>query len=487
MTNILTFIIIIEAMVDTSMFKSIKAVIFDLDGVLVDSRNLHYVALNKALEEIDAKYIISVEEHLAKYDGLPTSTKLRLLTKERGLSPGFYHQVWQRKQDMTIDLIKECIKPCPRLTAILQDLTNRGYKLFCCSNSIYMTLHEMLKALDVFQFFEKVYSNEDVSATKPHPMIYLKCLVENGLAPCQAVIVEDSPIGRVAATLSGAHVCPVANPDAVTLDKINKHINEAYIKNSNMIIDTKWNADIQVVIPMAGLGSRFSVEGWVEPKPLIPVLGQPMIKWVVDNMNVHGAKFIFVVRREHLEDERWDLKNVLEGIAPGCSIVVTDAVTQGPACTVLLADEAGMLDSKKPLLIANSDQWLEWDANAFLYQAQNVDGCISVFHQPDPNDTKWSYAAVDEFGLVKRVEEKVVISDIATTGVYYWSSAGDFVKYAREMIDKDIRVNGEFYVCPVYNEAIKAGKKIKVVQCSKMWGLGVPKDLQTFIAAKASE
>jgi len=123
---------------------------------------------------------------------------------------------------------------------------------------------------------------------------------------------------------------------------------------------------------------------------------------------------------------------------------------------------------------------LEWDPNAFLYQAQSVDGCISVFHQPDKNDTKWSYAKVDDNGFVERVEEKVVISNIATTGIYYWSKAGDFVRYAKEMISMDIRVNGEFYVCPVYNQAIKDGKKIKVVTCTKMWGLGVPTDLEVF-------
>ena len=246
------------------------------------------------------------------------------------------------------------------------------------------------------------------------------------------------------------------------------------MKNENMQIDTRWNADIQVVIPMAGLGSRFAVKGYKEPKPLIPIDGKPMIQWVVNNMNVVGAKFIFIVRKDFYED----VKPTLEEIAPGCKLVIVDKVTEGPACSVLLARD--LLNPDKPLLIANSDQWLEWDANAFLYQSQTVDGSISVFHQPDANDTKWSYARLNEHGMVECVKEKEVISDLATTGVYYWSRAGDYMKYAEQMIAANERVNGEFYVCPVYNWAIKDGKTIKVIKCKKMWGLGVPEDLDIF-------
>jgi len=459
---------------DFIKYQSIKAIIFDLDGVLVDSRHLHYEALNRALAEVNPDYMISVEEHLAKYDGLPTNKKLTMLTHEKGLPTGFHTDIWKRKQDLTIDLISECIKPCEHQQKVLNELKDMGYKLFCASNSISLTLTEMLKALKIYDLFERIYSNEDVVHPKPHPMIYMKCCYDNGLIPCQTLIVEDSPIGRVAASLSGCHVCPVACPSSVTLDHIYSHIKIAEMKNKKMEIDTRWNADIQVVIPMAGLGSRFAVKGFKEPKPLIPIDGKPMIQWVVQNMNIVGAKFIFVVRGDFYED----VKDTLEKIAPCCRIVIADKVTDGPACSVLLARE--LLDEEKPLLIANSDQWLEWDANAFLYQSQTADGSISVFHQPDATDKKWSYARLDSNGMVDCVKEKEVISDLATTGIYYWSKAGDFIKYAKQMMDANERVNGEFYVCPVYNWAIRDGKNIKVVKCKKMWGLGVPEDLERF-------
>jgi dTDP-glucose pyrophosphorylase len=105
-----------------------------------------------------------------------------------------------------------------------------------------------------------------------------------------------------------------------------------------------------------------------------------------------------------------------------------------------------------------------------------------VFRQPNANDKKWSYARLGENGLVVEVQEKIPISDIATTGIYYWTKAGDFVKYAKQMIVANLRVNNEFYVCPVYNEAIQDGKRIKVSFCRKMWGLGIPSDLEHFVS-----
>lgn len=460
-------------------WTTIQAIIFDLDGVLVDSRDIHYTALNKALAEIDASYVISIEEHLAKYDGLPTLKKLQLLTQEKGLDPSLYDKIWKEKQDVTVSVLEELITPNLPLRKLLIELKNKGYQLYCCSNSIYKTLYVTLYRLDILDLFEKVYSNDMVFHPKPHPQIYLTCLSENGLVPVQTLIIEDSPIGKTAATLSGAHVCPVSSPEQVTLKHLQTYLNIGQDKNKYMKMDTRWSSSIQVVIPMAGLGSRFSMVGYEHPKPLIHIHGKPMIKWVIDNLNLSGARYIFIVRKEHIDHPKWMLKEMLEKYVPGCTIVVTDSLTEGPACSVLLAEHE--LDPTIPLLIANSDQFLEWDANAFLYESKNVDGCISIFEQNDPNDKKWSYVKINETGMVTDVREKEPISTNASTGIYYWTKAGDFIKYTKQMIAKNIRVNNEFYVCPVYNEAILDGKKIKVSKCKKMWGLGVPADLDHFI------
>jgi dTDP-glucose pyrophosphorylase len=132
-------------------------------------------------------------------------------------------------------------------------------------------------------------------------------------------------------------------------------------------------------------------------------------------------------------------------------------------------------------MIVYSDLFVVWDVKAFMNQMisdKTMDAGISTFSD---SQTKWSFAQLDDKGYVTRVAEKEPISNIATTGIYYWKHGSDFVKYANQMIDKDIRVNGEFYVCPVFNEAIQDGKLIKTSMVDKMWGLGTPEDLKYYL------
>jgi dTDP-glucose pyrophosphorylase len=170
---------------------------------------------------------------------------------------------------------------------------------------------------------------------------------------------------------------------------------------------------------------------------------------------------------------------LLNLITPGCKIVEVDGLTQGAACTALLAKE--FIDNDAPLFFANSDQFVEWDSNEFMYKMNetNADGGIVTFKAIHP---KWSFAKVNPLtGLVEEVAEKNPISDDATVGYYYWKHGSDFVKYAEQMIEKDIRVNNEFYVCPVFNQAIEDAKEIRTFNVSKMWGLGTPEDLKFYL------
>ena len=225
---------------------------------------------------------------------------------------------------------------------------------------------------------------------------------------------------------------------------------------------------------MAGAGSRFATMGYTFPKPLIEVRGKPMIQVVVENLNVE-ANFTFIVQKEHYD--KYNLKYLLNLIAPNCQIVQVDGVTQGAACTTLLAKE--FINNDNPLVMANSDQYVEWNSNNVMYsfQADEIDGGILTFKATHP---KWSYAKLDDNGFVSEVAEKKPISDNATVGIYYWKRGSDYVKYAEQMIEKNIRTNGEFYVCPVFNEAILEKKRIKVAHVDNMWGLGTPEDLNYF-------
>jgi dTDP-glucose pyrophosphorylase len=232
---------------------------------------------------------------------------------------------------------------------------------------------------------------------------------------------------------------------------------------------------MDVLIPMAGAGSRFEKAGYTFPKPLIEVNNKPMIQVVTENLNI-DARHIYIVQKSHYE--KYNLKHLLNLITPGCEIVQVDGVTEGAACTTLLAKE--FINNDEPLLIANSDQFVEWDSNEFMYSmmADEIDGGILSFTATHP---KWSFAKLDNDGYVSEVAEKKPISNIATVGIYYWSKGSDYVRYGEQMIEKDLRINNEFYVCPIYNEAIEDGKKIKTFHTKKMWGLGTPEDLNKFL------
>jgi dTDP-glucose pyrophosphorylase len=239
---------------------------------------------------------------------------------------------------------------------------------------------------------------------------------------------------------------------------------------------TPWiSKELNVLIPMAGLGSRFSQAGYSFPKPLIEVNGQPMIQRVVENLNIE-ANYIFLVQEEHFD--KYNLNQVLNLIKPECKIIKISGHTEGAAVTALYAKQ--FIDNDNPLLIANSDQLIEWDSGECLYAfgADTLDGGILTFKSTHP---KWSYAALGEDGFVTEVAEKKPISQNATVGIYYWAHGSDFVKYAEEMIVKNIRTNNEFYICPVFNQAIADKKKIRVKEVKKMWGIGTPEDLNTFL------
>jgi len=450
----------------------IKIIAFDLDGVLIKSKETHYIALNKALEEVGKSYVISPAQHVQDYDGLPTRKKLEKLSVERGLNRDLHEQIWCRKQELTFDVIKETVKPNKYLCSVFAELTRAGYRIYVASNAIRQTVKLYLLRLNLMEYVYDFVSNEDVVHSKPHPEMYINIIHKEKILPSEMMIVEDSHVGLRAAANSGAHVCRVKDPDDVTLEKLEHNLK----KFDDIKPNIKWEGSgMQVLIPMAGAGSRFAKAGYTFPKPLIEVHGKTMIQTVVDNLKIN-AHYIYLVRKEHYD--QYNLAHMLKMITPECTIVIVDKLTEGAACTTLLAKEH--INNDMPLLIANSDQFVEWDSVEFMYSmsAGNIDGGMLTFESVHP---KWSYVKLDDKGYICDLKEKQVISNIATVGIYHWSKGSDYVKYAEQMIKKDIRVNGEFYVAPVYNEAIADGKKFRPYNVDKMWGLGTPEDLNYFL------
>ncbi|ASL48455.1 Bifunctional protein GlmU [Burkholderia sp. AD24] len=243
---------------------------------------------------------------------------------------------------------------------------------------------------------------------------------------------------------------------------------------------------LNIVIPMAGAGSRFAKAGYTDPKPLIRVHDVPMIRLVIENLRPSEAhRFIFICQAEHIAD--YGLTALLEAWAPGCKIVALNGLTEGAACTVLAAKE--LVDSDDALMIANSDQYVDVSVDTYLehLSKHDLDGLIMTMTADDP---KWSFVGFDAQGKVSRVVEKEVISHEATVGIYNFRRGRDFVRAAESMITKDLRVNGEFYVAPTYNQLIDEGQLIGVHNVGSvgagMYGLGIPADLDAFLAHPVS-
>ena len=238
---------------------------------------------------------------------------------------------------------------------------------------------------------------------------------------------------------------------------------------------------INIVLPIAGRGSRFVQAGYALPKPLIPVNGRPMIELVTENVRPNQPhQFIYLCLQEHLDET--DMQSVLRRVSPGCEIVPVRQVTEGAACTVLLARD--FIDNDVPLMLANSDQYVDIAIDDYLAAMESppADGLIMTFHSDHP---KWSYVRFDASGKVAEVVEKKVVSNEATVGIYNFRQGADFVRAADQMIAANLRVNGEFYVAPAYNQLIAAGRRLAVHNIGRegagMHGLGVPADLEAFL------
>lgn len=446
-----------------------KLIVFDLDGVLVDSKTIHFSSLNHALKNVNSEYVISNKEQEQIYEGLPTKEKLKLLSKYKGLEEKYYDQIWKDKQ-FTTSLHFKNLSLDAELFYFFQHIKKQGIKIAVASNSIRSSVDQCLTSLGIISLVDYTISNEDVQFCKPHPEMYWKAMSYFGTLPQKTVIFEDSFVGKLAATDSNSKLIQVTNRSDLSLEKINQAI-EYLNKNNDVWTDYSLN----ILIPMAGAGSRFLDAGYAFPKPLIDIDGMPMIQAVVKSLGIN-ATYTYIVQQEHFE--KYNLEYLLNAITPNCNIIQISEITEGAAITCLLAKD--YINNDNPLIIANSDQIIKWNSKNFLYDlySKNADGAIAIFKSSHP---KWSYAKTNNDGLVLEVAEKKPISDNATVGIYYWKHGSDFVKYANQMIDKNIRTNNEFYVCPIFNQAIQDEKKIYALPVEEMWGVGTPEDLNYYL------
>ena len=440
----------------------IRGILFDLDGVLVNAKDWHYDALNQALEDAGYKPI-QKDEHLKRFDGLPTKIKLQMLADDNRIpnNEQLFQQIYDYKQEVVHYIINKRCKENIRLKFVLSAL-NEDYIIACCSNAIRKSVMSMLELTGIDGYFDLILSNEDVNNAKPHPEMYLTAMEKLGLEPNECLIVEDNEKGFRSAIASGGKLLKVACSDDVKLQTIR----DAICANQELV---------NIVIPMAGDGSRFRQEGYTNPKPFIPVNGVPMIKRVIDSLDIPNRRLIFIIRDEHYDEYIDQLKPLMGDN----SIVITANKTEGAACTVLHARH--IIDNNDPLLIVNSDQFIYANLEEFI----KGDSSILTFFD-DSGSKKWSYAQVVD-GIVVSTREKVPISNFATVGAYFFKRGRYFVDAATDMIVANDRHNNEFYVCPVYNYMIKKGILVThmLINNNQWDSVGTPELLVKYLRKKA--
>lgn len=440
--------------------------LFDLDGVLVEFKQIHKQAFLEAWNELNPSFPISEEFHAKHLEARSTKQKLAICAT---FHKSDTNAVYEKKQAIT-ELYLRNANVYTNTKRALQWAVDHGHTLVCCSNSIRSTVETSLSKLIPLESFAFYLSNEDVTAPKPDPEMYVKAVEKLNANPKDVLIFEDSEVGKQAAYAAGFTVIPIVD----ALDLTPRFLEQSIQHRARPMCPR-----INVVIPMAGLGSRFQKCGYTTPKPFLPVFGKPMFQWVIENIVPKSiqpfAKIHLIVREEHRA--RFDEYNTEDSY----HIHTVPTLTEGAACTVLSIRES--IDNEDPLVIANSDQYLDWDAEGFyncLFHP-DWDGVLSTFPQHDPTDLRWSYVQMSKEGEVERVEEKMFLGPLATTGVYGWKRGKDFVQDTLQMIQANIRVNNEFYVCPVYNMGIERSLKFRTLDCEKMWGLGVPTDYEHFL------
>lgn len=453
----------------------ISYLLADLDGTVCDLKDAHKIALNKAIEEVaGAEFVISDDEHLKTFDGKKTTEKLSLLNSMKGMPLEFNKRVWERKQQLTqLEVAK--LPRDENLIEVFKFLKEQGIKTAICSNSIRGTIEMAVDRLQLGDYIDLIVSNEDCISPKSHPEIFWRGMIFFRALPEETLIVEDSPVGLMAAYRSGARVMRVKNPKDLTLDRIKKELNMSE-KSKEKWVDEK----LTVILPCAGLGQRFVDAGYSARKPMIAIQnmgGKTMIQVVVENLKVE-AKFVFIVLKE--DYEKYNLGHFLRVICPGCEVIQTDGLTSGSAATVMLAREY-LENNDNPVLLVNSDQFFTPEGvGEFLYAAQEKDCDASVLTFKNSNP-KFSYCRTNEQGYVEEVAEKTVISDNANVGIFYHKKGSDCLKYIEQMIAADFRVRGEYYYAPAIGFAIKDGQKVTIYNVDTCWTLGDPESLEYFI------
>ena len=439
----------------------VNVVVFDLDGTLVETRDLHKVALNEALRTVagDA-FMITDAEHHAHYDGLSTAQKLKKLNAQKNLNPDLNKAVWEAKQALTNTMVSQTVKPDPRITGIIRQLKQRGYPIGVASNCIRSSVDLILKCLCIYDLVDLSVSNDDVEVAKPAPDIYVRAASCFGVRPDEMLVVEDAPFGWQAALSAGAHLMRINGPSDVTLESVLDKISE---------VDNTANP-VTVIVPLAGpiplIHSASGARGF--HPALYDIRGKSAIEHAIQGVvsRRHPMKFVFVVLGDSIPDavlmraSSWQPTTIVRLAQP----------TRGALESVLAAEALVFGDS--PLLICDGCHADEWGGSGNIDELLDARGCTAAVTLTPSYDERWSYATVDPDGFVSCVQEKARISNNALTGLYMWRRGEDFLSVAKKAMTHGPRVRGTMYIAPALNYTIAStGGRVRAILVRYMHSL----------------
>lgn len=239
--------------------------------------------------------------------------------------------------------------------------------------------------------------------------------------------------------------------------------------------------NLNILMPIAGIGQRFKDQGYDIPKPLIKVANKTLLEHSISTLKLDG-NYIFVTLNYSNNEYNQDIERIIKSNVNNYTIIKIDQPTQGSAQTCLYAKD--IINNDNPLIITNGDQYLNWESLKFLDYINNTnpDGCVSLYDHDDIKlyeNSKYAFVKLNDAGYAIEFAEKFAISKNAMNGIHYWKKGSHFIKYVDEMIKDNVRINNELYISPSYNYMIKDGYRINTYKMDKneYYSLGTPEEI----------
>lgn len=412
-----------------------KNFLFDLDGVLVDSFDIQYQSTIDAINNYTKIDITAKIDKILK-STITTKKKLDYLVEQNIISNAQSLDIYNEKKKIADNIFNNLIIDDEKVK-LFSFLKKKKCKIAVVTNGNKNSAKIILKSLGLYNFLDLLISNEDVVNPKPHSEPYIKAISHFGGDLKNFIIFEDSETGLTSAYGTGCKVYKVENTNDINL---------SLIKQMN-------NLNRNILIPAAGLGSRFQKRGFKLQKPLIELENKTLIEHAVSSLDIEG-NYIFVIRKLD-NNSNIELITALRNIQPECKIIEIDYVTEGSASTCYLAKES--IDNDDELIISNCDQILKWDSKKFLEYSSNYDCSVLTYKS---NEDKNSFIKTDENNKGIEIREKEVISDNALVGVHYFKKGSDFIKSYEHIFNNNIKFKNEYYVSTVCNHLINEGKEL---------------------------